>query len=355
MTGWQAEHMKGDLKMNKTTNREEIQKNLTNLTTVEIENQKMKLYDIAIVGAGPAGLTAAVYALRDNKNVILFEKNIEGGKVLSTPKIDNIPGFYGISGQHFINLMNHQIQSIVEDGFGSIETEYSEVVDVSGVVLTNGDVVYTLETENDELFCAQKVIFATGNENRTLGVPGEKELIGNGICFCVTCDGPFYKDKVVAVIGGGNSALTEAIELSKYAKHVVVVQDLHELTAEKSLIKEVKKIKNIDILIDCKVVAFTQKYCPQDSSSKIVVNLENYLSVTVDGVFEAIGFIPNNNVAKNVYDIDENGYFVNLQGPSGVFAAGDCRAKMHRQIVLACADGAEAAIKACQQLNQEAK
>jgi thioredoxin reductase (NADPH) len=329
--------------------------NLTNLTTVEIENQKKKVYDIAIVGAGPAGLTAAVYALRDNKNVILFEKNIEGGQVLSTPKIDNIPGFYGISGQHFINLMGCQIQSIVEAGFGSIDMEYSEVVDVSGMVLTDGVVVHTLKTEDDDWFCAQKVIFATGNKNRTLGVPGEKELIGNGICFCVTCDGPFYKDKDVAVIGGGNSALTEALELSKYVNHVMILQDLHELTAERSLIEEVKKTKNIDILVDCKVLAFTQRYNPQDSSSKIVVELPNYLSLAVDGVFEAIGFVPDNDVAKNVYDIDENGYLVNLQGTSGVFAAGDCRAKMHRQIVLACADGAEAAIKACQQLNQGVK
>ena len=159
----------------------------------------------------------------------------------------------------------------------------------------------------------------------------------------------------VAVIGGGNSALTEALELSKYVNHVMILQDLHELTAEKSLIEEVKKTKNIDVLVDCRVFAFTQKYNPQNSSSKIVVELPNYLSLAVDGVFEAIGFVPDNDVAKNVYDIDENGYLVNLQGMNGVFAAGDCRAKMHRQIVLACADGAEAAIKACQQLNQGVK
>jgi thioredoxin reductase len=110
--------------------------------------------------------------------------------------------------------------------------EYSEVVDVSGMVLTGGIVVHTLRTEDDDLFYAQKVIFATGNKNRTLGVPGEKELIGNGICFCVTCDGPFYKDKDVAVIGGGNSALTEALELSKYVSHVMISQDSHVLTAE---------------------------------------------------------------------------------------------------------------------------
>ena len=329
--------------------------NLTNLDTIEIENQKKRVYDIAIVGAGPAGLTAAIYALRDNKNVILFEKNIEGGQVLSTPKIDNIPGFYGISGEHFINLMGCQIKSIVEDGFGSIDTEYSEVVDVSGMVLTDGVVIHTLTTENNDFFYAQKVIFATGNKNRTLGVPGEKELIGNGICFCVTCDGPFYKDKDVAVIGGGNSALTESLELSKYVNHVMILQDLHELTAEKSLIEEVKKTKNIDVLVDCKVLAFTQSLNLQNSLRKIVIELPNCLSLSVDGVFEAIGFVPDNNIAKNVYSIDENGYLVNLQGSHGVFAAGDCRAKMHRQIVLACADGAEAAIKACQQLNQGVK
>ena len=326
--------------------------NLTNLTSAEIENQTKTVYDIAIVGAGPAGLTAAIYALRDNKNVILFEKNIEGGQVLSTPKIDNIPGFYGISGEHFINLMGCQIQSIVEAGFGSIDTEYSEIVDVSSMVLTDGVVVHTLRTENDDWFIAQKVIFATGNKNRTLGVPGERELIGKGICFCVTCDGPFYKDKDVAVIGGGNSALTEALELSEYANHVMLLQDLQQLTAEKSLVEEVKKRKNIDVMTNCKVLAFTQSYNPQNSSCKIVVELPNHLSLSVDGVFEAIGFVPNNDVAKNVYNIDENGYLVNLQGTNGVFAAGDCRAKMHRQIVLACADGAEAAIKACQQLNK---
>lgn len=318
-----------------------------------VVDNREKVYDIAIIGAGPAGLTAAIYALRDNKNVILFEKNIEGGQVLSTPKIDNIPGFYNISGQHFIDLMGCQIQSIVKAGFGSIDMEYSEVVDVCPVYGENTE--YDIETFDGD-FRAKKVIFATGNKNRTLGVPGEADLIGNGICFCVTCDGPFYKDKVVAVIGGGNSALTEALELSEYAKDVVIIQDLPYLTAESALIKEIEKKDNIGIILNKKVLSFdkTENFIAIITSEETSFG-ESHEIIYVNGVFEAIGLIPDNEIAKNVYDIDENGYLVNLQGVDGVFAAGDCRAKMHRQIVLACADGAEAAIKACRELNKGVK
>lgn len=322
-----------------------------------MEENKRKIYDIGVVGAGAAGLTAVIYALRDNKNVILWEQDVDGGQAISSPRIDNIPGFYGVSGQSFINSMLEQIESILNDGFGNLSKEYTEVKIVNYAII-DGDRAYEIETD-DGIYYAKKIIFATGNRSRHLNVHGEDELIGKGIHFCVTCDGPFYKDKEVVIVGGGNSALTEALELSKIAKLVTIVQDLPFLTGEMGLINSVRSSGNIRILTNTRVQKFREVLLETGAGLKVnrvAVDIKNVEyddndTLLCDGVFEAIGLEPYNECAKNVCKINSSGYITETQH-NGVFFAGDCRDKKHRQIVLACADGAEAAIEACKQLNR---
>ena len=220
------------------------------------------------------------------------------------------------------------------------------------------------ETENNTIFNVftttknyktRSVIIAAGSKYRRLGVKGEEELIGHGISFCSTCDAPFYKGKEVAVIGGGNSAVTEAIELSRFASQVFILQNLEELTAEKGLLEELDKIENIRIITGAKILGFDK-----DEAGKIIVDYETYMASdygwvgrykTVDGVFLAIGMAPQNKPFKSVCWInDNNGY---IKGSSWlVKAAGDCIDKDVRQIATACGDGAEAAVKICKSLNK---
>ena len=182
-----------------------------------------KIYDCAIIGGGPAGVTAAIYLSRANKSVILFEKEIIGGQINNSPCVENIPGFDTISGQDYgIKLMD-QLE------YNNIEVIYDEVIDVSSVG------VKIISTYSKECYFAKSVIIASGTKHRTLNLENEDKFIGKGISFCVKCDGAFYRDKIVAVIGGGNSALQEAIELSSIAKHVIILQDLDHLTGENKL------------------------------------------------------------------------------------------------------------------------
>lgn len=303
------------------------------------------LYDIAIVGAGPAGLTAAIYALRDNKNVILFEKDEMGGQALYSSKIVNIPGFPEINGYDFIENVKKQLDSIES---GNLWFVNEEVIDIT----KKGDWEFDVITSNKE-YTVKSVIIATGSKYRTLNVKGEGELIGHGISFCSTCDAPFYKGRTVAVIGGGNSAVTEAIELSRFAKKVYILQNLEELTAQKGLIAKLEEIKNIEVRTGIKVTGFSE----YKAIDEIGIDYSTYMAgdygwvdnrLVVGGVFLAIGMMPQNNCAKRVAFI-KDGYIGFASG--FVRAAGDCRDKSVRQITTACGDGAEAAVELCRLLN----
>ena len=304
---------------------------------------------IAIIGAGPAGLTAAIYALRDNKSVLLFEKNEVGGQIINSTKVTNIPGFKEISGYDFIENLKEQIMSINSGIIGLVE---EEVIDVDKDN-KNKSIIFKIKTNTAEYY-AKSVIVATGSTYKTLNVKGEKELIGNGISFCSTCDAPFYKDKVVAVIGGGNSALTEAIELSSFAKKVIIIQDLEDLTAEQSLIDKMCSLKNIDYRTGALVEEFRKT---QDG--KISVYYYQWMAEygenclfheDFDGVFIAIGMQPQNQCVSDITELSKDGYI--LCGHYMIECAGDCKKKTTRQVVTACGDGAEAAIKICRKLNK---
>ena len=287
-----------------------------------------KIYDCAIIGGGPAGVTAAIYLSRANKSVILFEKEIIGGQINNSPCVENIPGFDTISGQDYgIKLMD-QLE------YNNIEVIYDEVIDVSSVG------VKIISTYSKECYFAKSVIIASGTKHRTLNLENEDKFIGKGISFCVKCDGAFYRDKIVAVIGGGNSALQEAIELSSIAKHVIILQDLDHLTGENKLQEKIKTLDNVSIKTNVKVI----RYIGDNQLTGLeIVESDDKQMINVDGVFLAIGLVPNNKPFKNVVNLNSYGYISSINDFSGVYAAGDCLQDAVRQVVTAEASGVLAA------------
>ena len=287
-----------------------------------------KIYDCAIIGGGPAGVTAAIYLSRANKSVILFEKEIIGGQINNSPCVENIPGFDTISGQDYgIKLMD-QLE------YNNIEVIYDEVIDVSSVG------VKIISTYSKECYFAKSVIIASGTKHRTLNLENEDKFIGKGISFCVKCDGAFYRDKIVAVIGGGNSALQEAIELSSIVKHVIILQDLDHLTGENKLQEKIKTLDNVSIKTNVKVIRYIGDN--QLTGLEIVESHDKQI-ISVDGVFLAIGLVPNNKPFENVVNLNSYGYIASVNDFSGVYAAGDCLQDAVRQVVTAEASGVLAA------------
>lgn len=289
-----------------------------------------KIYDCAIVGGGPAGVTAAIYLSRANKSVILFEKEIIGGQINNSPCVENIPGFNSISGQDYGLKLMDQLEC------NNIEVVYDEVVNVSSVG------VKIVSTASKECYFAKSVIIASGTKHRTLGLEDEDKFIGKGISFCVKCDGAFYKDKDVAIIGGGNSALQEAIELSSIAKHVIILQDLDHLTGENKLQEKIKTLDNVSIKTNVKVISYIGD---NQLTGLEIVESGNKQMINVDGVFLAIGLIPNNKPFENVVNLNSYGYIASVNDFSGAYAAGDCLQDAVRQVVTAEASGVLAANK----------
>lgn len=295
------------------------------------------MYDIIIIGAGPAGLTAAIYARRANKSVLLLEKGAFGGQITFSPKIENYPGFESLSGNELADKMVEQALGLGAD----VEIETATKIE-------DGE-VKKVYTEDGNCFEAKAIIIAAGAKHRRLGLPNEEKFIGEGISFCAVCDGAFYKDKTVALIGGGNSALQEAILLSETSKKVYVIQNLPFLTGEAKLQEIISSKKNIEIILDT-VVNYID-----DTDVFSAINIENNTTkvitkLTVDGMFVAIGLEPENKNFENVAELDNRGYIASsedcLTKTKGIFTAGDCRTKKVRQVTTATADGATAAIEA---------
>ena len=301
-------------------------------------------FDVIVIGGGPAGSTAAVYAARDGMKVAVFEKNVIGGQIVNSSKVENIPGFDDISGIEFGMNLESQLDK------QNITIFYEEVIRIK--FSDDYTKIKYIDCENGRYY-AKAYIFATGCTNRTLGVYGEADLIGNGISFCALCDGPFYKDKTVAIIGGGNSALTEAIELSEIAHEVIVIQDLQELTAQKKLIDIASTKENIKIYKNLRVLGF-YKYDDKIKIKLMANDLQRYDGpyFLVDGVFEAVGFIPETKLLEGSNLLYNNYAQATDLGQTvckNMFAAGDVRSKAGiRQVVTACAEGAQAATTACE-------
>lgn len=294
------------------------------------------MYDIIIIGGGPAGLTAALYACRANKKTLVIEKETFGGQITFSPKVENIPGFVSLTGNEFAEKL---VEQVLEQG---ADVESCEVLEIK-----DGE-VKTVVTDDGE-FEGKAVIIATGAKHRMLGVEDEEKYVGEGISFCAVCDGAFYKGKTVAVVGGGNSALQEAILLSDLAKKVYVVQNLDFLTGEKKLADQLYKLDNVEVITGVTVESFLG-----DSELEGIViknSAGESRKLSIDGLFIAIGLIPQNDAFKNVVKLDGRGYAVIDEtcesATKGIFVAGDCRAKKIRQVTTAAADGAIAALAAC--------
>lgn len=291
------------------------------------------MYDAIIIGAGPSGLTAAIYLLRANKKVLVLEKETIGGQISSSPLVENYPGYMSISGSELANNMYDQVINLG----GEIELE--EVIE-----LQENQVI----TE-DNTYKAKTIIVATGCKPRVLGLENEINLIGNGIHFCVSCDGAFYKDKKVAVIGGGNSAVINAIALSDYCKEVTLIQNLEFLTAEKNLVDQLSKKDNIKVILN-RVV---ESYIGSDSLEG--VKLSDGEEILVDGLFLSIGQVPNSSFLKEFLEINDGNYVVSEDCKTkypNIFVCGDVRTKSIRQLTTATSDGTTCAIMAINFLNE---
>ena len=300
------------------------------------------MYDIVVIGAGPAGMTAALYAARADREVLLLEKESFGGQVVFSPKIENYPGFMQMSGNDFADKL---IEQVLAQG---VTVELDEAIEIR-----DGKTKTVVCASGAEYECGA-VIIATGSHHRMLGLEDEERFIGNGISFCAVCDGAFYQDQTVAVIGGGNSALQEAVLLSDICKKVTIVQNLDYLTGEGKLVSLLAKRENVDYIYG----AVVEKFLGDSELTGLILDQKGTrIRLDVDGVFVAIGQVPVNDAFANVAELDARGYIAAgedcLTATPGVFVAGDCRTKSIRQITTACGDGATAAMTACRYLNDQ--
>lgn len=303
------------------------------------------MYDIIIIGAGPAGLTAAIYARRAEKSVLLIEKSTFGGQITHSPRVENYPGFVSLSGSELGEKLFEQALALGAD------IELDTVTGISGEA---GHI--TITCEGGSAFEGRTAIIATGSRHRDLGVENEEKFVGEGISYCAVCDGAFYKGRTVAVIGGGNSALQEAVLLSEGCTHVTVVQNLPYLTGEPSLQNILAGRDNVSFIYSTVVAAVLG----DDTFEGLLLrntDTGEETVLTVDGTFVCIGQIPENGAFADVVKLNDYGYVDAGENclPEttipGVFVAGDCRTKAIRQVTTATADGAVAALAACRYLD----
>jgi thioredoxin reductase (NADPH) len=303
------------------------------------------MHDIIIVGGGPAGLTAAIYALRAGKSVLVIEKAGFGGQIAFSPKVENIPGTISISGSAFADQLTEQAMALGAD---------VELENVIRVESENG--IHRVFTEEGSTFEAKALILAVGVKHRMLGLPGEEELVGSGLSFCAVCDGAFYAGQDVAMIGGGNSAMQEALLLSEVCRKVTIVQNLAFFTGEQKLAEALMNRENVEVLFSTVVTAY-------EATDGVLTGLKlrnedtgEEHTISVDGAFLAVGLVPENGAFAHLAALDSRGYFAAGEdcrtATPGVYVAGDCRCKTVRQVTTAAADGAIAATTACRYLDQ---
>lgn len=299
------------------------------------------MYDIIIVGGGPAGLTAATYARRAGKTVLVIEKNAFGGQITWSPRVENFPGCLSISGTE---LGDKLLEQAMEQG---ADVELEEIVSAS-----DSAGVKTLVAESGAEYQAKALIIATGAKPRRLGLPREEELIGSGVCFCAVCDGAFYKNRDVAVCGGGNSALQDALLLSEKCRRVYLIHRRDAFRGEAKLVEALRARENVEFLLNASVTALLGG---QELEGILVTQDGAERTLPVDGLFVAVGHAPDNGPFSGLLTLDPAGYAAAgedcLTPVPGIFVAGDCRAKKVRQLTTAAADGAVAALAACEYLD----
>lgn len=302
------------------------------------------MHDIIIVGAGTAGLSAAIYGLRAGKSVLVLEQASYGGQIINTPEIENYPAIQKISGFEFATNLYNQAKNLgAEFAFEKVEGiedkgQFKEV------------------KTKDKSYEGKTVILATGAKNRSLGVEKEEELVGKGISYCATCDGMFYRGKVVAVNGGGNTAVEDATFLSDYVQKVYVIHRRDEFRADKAEVDRLVAKPNVELVLNS-----TVKRLESDASGLTGVVVANKdgeeRTLKVDGLFVAIGQAPDNQAFSDLVELDGKGYISagesTLTKTPGIFTAGDCRTKAIRQLATAASDGAVAGLAAVSYINEK--
>ena len=310
------------------------------------------LYDIIIIGAGAAGMTAGVYGVRAGKKVLVLEGKTYGGQIINTAKIENYPATAHISGIDFAKRLYEQAKEL------GVKFSFEEVSDcaVYDGKKVEGELekpIYLVKTDEGE-YLTKTLIFANGSIERKLNLPNEEEFVGKGISYCATCDGGFFKDKIVAINGGGNTAFWDALYLSNVAKKVYVIHRRNEFRADNSLVEKVSKCKNVEYILNSEIVGLRGK---KKLEKLIVVDktTKRESDLSIDGLFVAIGRVPNNKYFKGFVNLDKEGYIDSnedcITSRKGVFCAGDTRKKKLNQLVTATADGAIAATGAIEYLN----
>ena len=298
------------------------------------------MYDIIIIGAGPAGLTAAIYARRANKKVLVLEAKSYGGQIINANNVENYPGFVSISGFDLATNMYNQAKELGAE----IKFETAIHIDKDKKVTTNKD---TYE--------AKAIIIATGAENRKLNIPDEEDYVGKGISYCATCDGNFFKNKIVAVVGGGNTALEDAIYLSNIAKKVYLIHRRDNFRGEARYLSEIKKKDNIELILNSNVTRLVGK----NILEKIIVTDKdnNTNEIEINGLFIAVGQSPKNEIFANIIKINDYGYIESDDGVhtniEGIYVAGDNRVKVLRQLTTAVSDGSIAATTAIKEMRKD--
>ncbi len=291
------------------------------------------MYDIIIVGAGPAGLTAALYALRANKKILVFEAKSYGGQIINAGNVENYPGIEQISGFDFATTLYNQVKKL------GGEIKYETVIRID-----KDKNVYT----NKNQYQAKSIILATGSENRKLNLNRETEFIGKGVSYCATCDGNFFKDKVVAVAGGGNTAIADAIYLADIVSKVYLIHRRDEFRADSKSLEELKEKKNIEYILNANIIELKGK----DKLETIVIeyNTGKQQELAIEGLFIAVGQTPKNQIFKDIIELDDKGYIISTDGVHtncpGIYVAGDARVKTLRQLTTAVGDGSVAATTA---------
>lgn len=308
----------------------------------------MNHFDTIILGAGPAGLTAGIYLSRARLKTLILNQGAVGGQMVLTHEIANYPGVESISGYQLANLMKNQAKS-----FG---TKIKTIGEIVGLDLRSD--VKSITLDSGETYTADSIIIATGGRSRTLGIEGEDVFKGRGISYCATCDGDFFTDKEIIVVGGGNSALEEAVSLTKYAKKVTVVHQFDHFQAFEHAIKEATEHPKIDFVMESTLSGF---YGNEKLERVNILNLNTQTTqrINIDGVFIFIGYVPNTEFLKDKIKLNQWGEIeVNSAMQTnivGVFAAGDCIAKRFRQVSTAVGEGTVAALSVSGFLNEKKK
>lgn len=300
------------------------------------------MYDMIIIGGGPAGLTAATYACRAGRNVLVIEKAGFGGQITWSPRVENFPGSVSISGAE---LGDRLLEQAMAQG---AEVELEEVISLEK--LPDGS--FRLQAASGAEYAARAVILATGAKPRMTGLAREEELTGNGVCFCAVCDGAFYAGRPVAVNGGGNSALQDALLLAEKCSKVYLIHRRSSFRGEAKLVEALQAKDNVEFLLDATVTALEGE---NELTGLTVSRGGAEEQIAVDGLFVAIGHTPDTKAFAGIMALDEAGYALAgedcLTGTAGLFVAGDCRKKKVRQVTTAAADGAVAALAACSYLD----